>query len=138
MQRVTQYSLLVDKVLKRLFFKNNLLLFYFIFFKLLKHVPQNDEDYPKLLKASVEAVELIKKINDDVGRKSDLERLEWLEEHIANAKNIVVILKYLLFLLNFNNFLFKGLKFLSPTSFMGDRRLIYHGPVIKVLFFFLL
>jgi hypothetical protein len=50
----------------------------------------NDEDYSKLTKASTEAVDLIKKINDDVGKKNDIERLEWLEEHIPNAKNIVI------------------------------------------------
>ena len=53
-------------------------------------MPQNDEDYLKLSKASTEAVDLIKKINDDVGKKNDSERLEWLEEHIPNARNIVI------------------------------------------------
>ena len=61
---------------------------------MLKYTAQNDEDYPKLIKASTEAVNLIRKINDDVGKKNDLERLEWLEDHIANAKNIVIKQKY--------------------------------------------
>lgn len=71
--------------------KKNELFFYFILFlKLLKNVPQNDDDYNKLSRASKLAVELIKKINDEVGRKDDYERLEWLEERILNAKNIVI------------------------------------------------
>ena len=89
MQRVTQYSLLIDKVKK-----NALKILILINSddnnQLLKDVPQNDEDYLKLSKASTEEVDLIKRINDYVGKKNDSERLEWLEEHIPNARNIVI------------------------------------------------
>ena len=89
MQRVTQYSLLIDKVKKNAL-KILILINYDDNNQLLKDVPQNDEDYLKLSKASTEEVDLIKRINDYVGKKNDSERLEWLEEHIPNERNIVI------------------------------------------------
>ena len=59
------------------------------FLQLIKYTPDDDDDNEKLRRSSKLSIELIKKINDEVGKKDDLERLEWLDEHIPNAKNYV-------------------------------------------------
>ncbi|CAF0787535.1 unnamed protein product [Brachionus calyciflorus] len=92
MQRLTQYSLLIDK--------------------LIKYSSDSDEDYQNLKIASKLIVDLIKSINNEVGKKDDLEKLEWLDEHI-NVKGI-------------------GFKFKSSTNMMGPRKLYYYGPLVKV------
>jgi len=92
MQRITQYSLLIEK--------------------LIKYVPNTDDDYDKLNKALQISINLIKKINDEVGRKDDLVRLEWLDEHLASARAM-------------------GLRFTSKTNFMGERQLLYYGGLVK-------
>jgi hypothetical protein len=56
-------------------------------------------------------IDLIKSINNEIGKKDDLERLEWLDDHI-NVKGI-------------------GFKFRSATNMMGPRKLYYYGPLIK-------
>ena len=45
--------------------------------------------------ASKQIVDLIKAINNEVGKKDDLERLAWLEEHV-NVKSLVNVLSSLL------------------------------------------
>lgn len=91
MQRLTQYSLLIDK--------------------LIKYSPDMDDDYLSLKNASKLIVDLIKSINNEVGKKDDLEKLEWLDEHV-NVKGI-------------------GFKFKSSTNMMGPRKLYYYGPLVK-------
>ena len=57
--------------------------------KLLKSVPTNDDDFDKLKQASQLAVDLIRSINDEVGKKDDLKRLEWLDEQVNGASSYV-------------------------------------------------
>ena len=61
--------------------------------------------------ASKATVDLIKSINNEVGKKDDLERLDWLEEHV-NVKSL-------------------GFRFCSNTNIMGPRKLFYYGPFVK-------
>lgn len=95
MQRLTQYSLLIDK--------------------LLKYTPTDSSaaqiEYTNLKQASKQVIELIKSINNEVGKKDDLEKLDWLDEHV-NVKAM-------------------GLKFHSSTNLMGPRKLVYYGPIVK-------
>ena len=74
-------------------------------------MPESDSDLPKLKDASKITIDLIRSINNEVGKKDDLERLEWLEEHV-NVKGV-------------------GFKFRSTTNIMGPRRLMYYGPFVK-------
>lgn len=92
MQRLTQYSLLIDK--------------------LLKYMNESDADYANVKMASKLIVDIIKSINNEVGKRDDQERLSWLDEHV-NVKGV-------------------GFKFRSQTNMMGNRKLIYYGPLIKV------
>jgi hypothetical protein len=74
-------------------------------------LPENDEDLDNLKLASKITVDLIKSINNEVGKKDDLGRLEWLEENV-NVKGV-------------------GFKFCSNTNMMGQRKLLYYGPFVK-------
>ena len=74
-------------------------------------MPDNDVDSPNLKSASKIIIDLIKSINNEVGKKDDLERLEWLEENV-NVKGV-------------------GFKFRSTTNIMGPRKLFYYGPFVK-------
>jgi hypothetical protein len=67
MQRLTQYSLLIDK--------------------LIKYLPDNDPDLASLRVASKLNIDLNRSINHEVGKKDDAERLDWLEEHISVQKS---------------------------------------------------
>lgn len=53
-------------------------------------MPENNEDYQLLKSAHKLTKDLIKYFDSEVGRKDDLERLEWLEEHI-NVKGLVSV-----------------------------------------------
>lgn len=93
MQRLTQYQLLIDKLNKSLSSTDSV-------------------EYRNMLEASKLTVELIKSINNEVGKIDDLERLEWLESHV-NIKDA------------------KGFKFVSHTNIMGPRCILYYGPLVK-------
>ena len=81
MQRLTQYSLLIDK--------------------LIKYIPKSDEsEINNLQLASKQIVDLMKSINNEIGKKDDQQKLEWLEEHI-NVKSIVSQRTYFNFNFNF-------------------------------------
>jgi hypothetical protein len=54
----------------------------FFFFQLIKYVQESDDDYKNLKMAHRVIIDLIKAINTEVGKRDDLEKLEWLEEHI--------------------------------------------------------
>lgn len=68
MQRLMQYSLLIEK--------------------LIKNSTESDEDYDNLKLAQKALVDLIQSINNEVGKKDELEKLEWLEERV-NLKGLV-------------------------------------------------
>jgi hypothetical protein len=70
MQRLMQYSLLIEK--------------------LIKNIDESDEDYQNLKSAHKALVDLIQFINSEVGKKDELEKLAWLDEHV-NLKGIVII-----------------------------------------------
>lgn len=70
MQRLTQYSLLIDQLIKYSYDKNS-------------------DDYKALSQASIISSDLLKRINEEVGKKEDIEKLMWLEEHIPIAKAFV-------------------------------------------------
>ena len=93
MQRLTQYQLLVDKLIKSL-------------------SGTESSEHRNMLEVSKLTVELIKSINNEVGKIDDLERLEWLESHV-NIKDA------------------KGFKFVSHTNIMGPRCIVYYGPLVK-------
>lgn len=78
----------------------------------MKYIPESELEYGELKTASKQVIDLIKSINHEVGKKDDLEKLDWLDEHI-NLKAI-------------------GLRFRSATNIMGPRKLYYYGPVVKV------
>jgi hypothetical protein len=67
-----QYSLLIDK--------------------LLKYVSESEQpdEHGHLKTAAKLVVELIRSINNEVGKKDDLEKLEWLDHHV-NLKGLVII-----------------------------------------------
>ncbi len=92
MQRLTQYQLLVERLLKSL--------------------TSTDEEHHNMQKASQLIVELIKSINNEVGRAEELERLEWLDEHVNIKEG-------------------SGFRFVSLTNSMGPRCIIYYGPLVK-------
>jgi hypothetical protein len=69
MQRLTQYQLFIEK--------------------LIKHLPENDPDQPNLNTALKLAIDLIKSINNEVGKIDDMEKLEWLEDHVAVKEGLV-------------------------------------------------
>ena len=62
MQRLTQYQLLLEKLIKTL--------------------PESDPDFNYVTKAFKMSIEMIKSINNEVGKIDDLERLDWLEVHV--------------------------------------------------------
>jgi hypothetical protein len=70
MQRLMQYSLLIEK--------------------LVKHTDEGDDDYQNLKMALRQLVDLIQLINTEVGKKDEMEKLAWLDEHV-NLKGIVII-----------------------------------------------
>lgn len=70
MQRLPLYSLLVEK--------------------LIKYTPDAEEECQQLKIAHRSIVDLIKLVNNERGKKEDLEKLEWLDVHI-NVKGTVNI-----------------------------------------------
>ena len=69
------------------------------------------EERARLKSALKVLVDLIQAINNEVGKKDEIEKLEWLEEHV-NLKGI-------------------DFKFRSQTNIMGARKLYYYGPLVK-------
>lgn len=75
-------------------------------------MPETEPDESsRLSQASKQVIELIKAINNEIGKKDDLEKLDWLDEHV-NVKAL-------------------GLRFKSATNLMGPRKLLYYGPIVK-------
>lgn len=70
MQRLTQYQLLLEKLTKTL--------------------PESDLDYKNVIKASRMIIDMIKSINNEVGKIDDLERLDWLEAHVNIKEGMVI------------------------------------------------
>jgi hypothetical protein len=69
-QRLTQYSLLINQLIKYSYDKTT-------------------DDFKALNQASTISTELLRQINEEVGKKEDSEKLMWLEEHIPVAKAFV-------------------------------------------------
>lgn len=74
MQRLPLYSLLVEK--------------------LIKHTPDQEDEYQNLKMTHRLIVDLIKSVNNERGKKEDLEKLEWLDEHII-VRGIVKKIKFI-------------------------------------------
>ncbi len=78
---------------------------------MIKNLHESDDDYQNLKQSLRVLIELIQSINNEVGKKDESEKLEWLDEHV-NMKGI-------------------DFKFRSQTNLMGTRKLIYYGPLVK-------
>ena len=61
-----------------------------LIFKIMKTLAETEEDYNHLIIASKLIIDLIKSINNEVGKIDDLERLEWLEEHVTIKETVVI------------------------------------------------